>query len=133
MSFARDKFGVIALAACCAAVAAAPVAMAAAPSPMVQPAAASSPSAPVASDLAKHPGAVKSPMVGTFYRSAQPGSEAFASVGTKVREGDTLCIIEAMKLMNEINAEVDGVVVKCFVENGQAVQYGERLFAIKPA
>lgn len=76
---------------------------------------------------------VKSPIVGTFYRSSEPGAKAFADVGDAVRKGQVLCIIEAMKLMNEINAEIDGEVVKCYVENGQAVQYGERLFAIKPA
>jgi acetyl-CoA carboxylase biotin carboxyl carrier protein len=75
---------------------------------------------------------VKSPIVGTFYRSAEPGARAFAEVGDRVRKGQVLCIIEAMKLMNEINAECDGEVVKVYVENGQAVQYGERLFAVKP-
>jgi len=76
---------------------------------------------------------VKSPIVGTFYRSPEPGAKAFAEVGESVRKGQVLCIIEAMKLMNEINAECDGEVVKVYVENGQAVQYGERLFAIKPS
>jgi acetyl-CoA carboxylase biotin carboxyl carrier protein len=75
---------------------------------------------------------VKSPIVGTFYRSAEPGAKPYADVGETVRKGQVLCIIEAMKLMNEINADADGEVVKCYVENGQAVQYGERLFAIKP-
>jgi acetyl-CoA carboxylase biotin carboxyl carrier protein len=75
---------------------------------------------------------VKSPIVGTFYRSPEPGARAFAEVGETIRKGQVLCIIEAMKLMNEINAECDGEIVKAFVENGQAVQYGERLFAIKP-
>ena len=76
---------------------------------------------------------VKSPIVGTFYRASEPGAKPFAEVGDVVRKGQVLCIIEAMKLMNEINAECDGEVVKCYVENGQAVQYGERLFAIKPS
>ena len=76
---------------------------------------------------------VKSPIVGTFYRSPEPGAKAYAEVGDTVKKGQVLCIIEAMKLMNEINAEIDGEVVKCYVENGHAVQYGERLFAIKPA
>jgi acetyl-CoA carboxylase biotin carboxyl carrier protein len=76
---------------------------------------------------------VKSPIVGTFYRSAEPGARAYAEVGDMVKKGQVLCIIEAMKLMNEINAEIDGEVVKCYVENGHAVQYGERLFAIRPA
>jgi acetyl-CoA carboxylase biotin carboxyl carrier protein len=76
---------------------------------------------------------VKSPIVGTFYRASEPGAKLFAEVGQQVRKGQVLCIIEAMKLMNEINAECDGEVVKVYVENGQAVQYGERLFAVKPA
>ena len=76
---------------------------------------------------------IKSPIVGTFYRSSEPGAKPFADVGQQVRKGQVLCIIEAMKLMNEINAECDGEVVKVYVENGQAVQYGERLFAVKPA
>ncbi|HVZ23597.1 MAG TPA: acetyl-CoA carboxylase biotin carboxyl carrier protein [Vicinamibacterales bacterium] len=76
---------------------------------------------------------VKSPIVGTFYRSPEPGAKSFVDVGETVKKGQVLCIIEAMKLMNEINAECDGEVVKCFIENGQAVQYGERLFAIKPS
>ena len=76
---------------------------------------------------------VKSPIVGTFYRAAEPGAKPYAEVGDTVRRGQVLCIIEAMKLMNEINAEIEGEVIKVYVENGQAVQYGERLFAIKPA
>src|SRR5687768_8067481 len=76
---------------------------------------------------------VKSPIVGTFYRASEPAAKPFAEVGEKVKKGQVLCIIEAMKLMNEINAEIDGEVVKVYVENGQAVQYGERLLAIKPA
>jgi acetyl-CoA carboxylase biotin carboxyl carrier protein len=76
---------------------------------------------------------VKSPIVGTFYRAPEPGAKPYAEVGETVRKGQVLCIIEAMKLMNEINAECDGEVVKCYVENSQPVQYGERLFAIKPS
>ena len=76
---------------------------------------------------------VKSPIVGTFYRASEPGAKPFTEVGEVVKKGQVLCIIEAMKLMNEINAEVDGEVVKVYVENSQAVQYGERLFAIRPA
>jgi acetyl-CoA carboxylase biotin carboxyl carrier protein len=76
---------------------------------------------------------VKSPIVGTFYRAPEPGAKPYAEVGDTVRTGQVLCIIEAMKLMNEINAECDGEIVKCYVENGQPVQYGERLFAIKPS
>jgi acetyl-CoA carboxylase biotin carboxyl carrier protein len=75
---------------------------------------------------------VKSPIVGTFYRQSEPGAKPFAEVGQTVKKGQVLCIIEAMKLMNEINADIDGEIVKVYVENGQAVQYGERLFAIKP-
>ncbi len=75
---------------------------------------------------------VKSPIVGTFYRANEPGAKPLADVGDTVTKGQVLCIIEAMKLMNEINAECDGQVVKVYVENGQPVQYGERLFAIKP-
>jgi acetyl-CoA carboxylase biotin carboxyl carrier protein len=75
---------------------------------------------------------LKSPIVGTFYRASEPGAAPFAEVGAVVKKGQVLCIIEAMKLMNEINSDVDGEVVKVYVENGQPVQYGERLFAIKP-
>jgi len=76
---------------------------------------------------------VKSPIVGTFYRAAEPGAPPFVDTGQTVKKGQVLCIIEAMKLMNEINAECDGEIVKVYVENGQAVQYGERLFAIRPS
>ena len=75
---------------------------------------------------------VKSPIVGTFYRQSEPGAKPFADVGQAVKKGQVLCIIEAMKLMNEINSDCDGEIVKVYVENGQAVHYGERLFAIKP-
>ena len=75
---------------------------------------------------------VKSPIVGTFYRAAEPGAKDLVSVGDTVRKGQVLCIIEAMKLMNEIDSEYDGEVTSIYIENGQAVQYGERLFAIKP-
>ena len=85
-----------------------------------------------ATDEALDLAVVKSPIVGTFYRAPEPGAKSFAEVGDTVRKGQVLCIIEAMKLMNEINAECDGEIVKAYVENGQAVQYGERLFAIKP-
>ena len=75
---------------------------------------------------------IKSPIVGTFYRAPEPDAKPYADVGQMVRTGQVLCIIEAMKLMNEINAECDGEVVKVYVENGRAVHYGERLFAIRP-
>jgi acetyl-CoA carboxylase biotin carboxyl carrier protein len=74
---------------------------------------------------------VKSPIVGTFYRASEPGATPFAEIGDIVKQGQVLCIIEAMKLMNEIDSEYDGEVVRVFVENGQPVQFGERLFAIK--
>ena len=74
---------------------------------------------------------VKSPIVGTFYRSPEPGAPAFVDVGATVKKGQVLCIIEAMKLMNEIDSEYDGEVVGIYVESGQPVQYGERLFAIR--
>jgi acetyl-CoA carboxylase biotin carboxyl carrier protein len=77
--------------------------------------------------------AVKSPIVGTFYRSPDPNSPPFVSVGDRVKVGQVLCIIEAMKLMNEIEAEFAGEVLKIHVENGQPVQYGDALFTVRPA
>jgi acetyl-CoA carboxylase biotin carboxyl carrier protein len=74
---------------------------------------------------------VKSPIVGTFYRSPEPEAAPFAQVGDRVRKGQVLCIIEAMKLMNEITSDYDGEITNIYVENAQAVQYGERLFAIR--
>ena len=74
---------------------------------------------------------VKSPIVGTFFRAAEPGAAPIVDVGDVVKKGQVLCIIEAMKLMNEIDSEFDGEIVKVYVDNGQPVQYGERLFAIK--
>ena len=74
---------------------------------------------------------VKSPIVGTFYRCPEPGAAAFVEVGERVKKDQVLCIIEAMKLMNEITSEYDGEIVSAYVENGKPVQYGERLFAIK--
>jgi acetyl-CoA carboxylase biotin carboxyl carrier protein len=76
---------------------------------------------------------VKSPIVGTFYRSSEPGTPPFVEIGASVKKGQVLCIIEAMKLMNEIDSEYDGEIINVYVENGQPVQYGERLFAIKTA
>jgi acetyl-CoA carboxylase biotin carboxyl carrier protein len=75
---------------------------------------------------------IKSPIVGTFYASPSPGAEAFTRVGDHVESGQVLCIIEAMKLMNEIESDVAGEVMRIFVENGQPVEYGEPLFAIHP-
>ncbi len=75
---------------------------------------------------------VTAPIVGTFYRSPSPDAPPFVEVGTRVKKGQTLCVIEAMKLMNEVESEVDGVVVRILVENGQPVEYGEPLFLIDP-
>jgi acetyl-CoA carboxylase biotin carboxyl carrier protein len=74
---------------------------------------------------------VKSPMVGTFYRSSSPGAKSFAEVGQQVKEGDTICIIEAMKILNEIEADKAGTITKILAENGQAVEYGAPLFIIE--
>ncbi|HHK5984583.1 acetyl-CoA carboxylase biotin carboxyl carrier protein [Neisseria sp. P0004.S004] len=103
--------------------AAAPVA-----APAAAPAAAAPAAAPAARDLSN---AQKSPMVGTFYRAPGPNAAAFVEVGQQVKVGDTLCIIEAMKLMNEIEAEKSGVVKEILVENGTPVEYGEPLFIIE--
>ncbi|MBH2009924.1 MAG: acetyl-CoA carboxylase biotin carboxyl carrier protein [Xanthomonadaceae bacterium] len=75
--------------------------------------------------------AVKSPMVGTFYRSSSPGSNPFVEIGSVVKEGDTVCIIEAMKILNEIEADKSGTVTRILSENGQAVEYGQPLFIIE--
>ena len=74
---------------------------------------------------------LKSPMVGTFYRSSTPGGKSFVDIGQTIAEGDTLCIIEAMKLMNEIEADASGVITQILAENGQAVEYGQPLFVIE--
>ena len=74
---------------------------------------------------------IKSPMVGTFYRSAAPGSKPFVEVGDAVKEGDPLCIVEAMKLMNEIECDADGIVAEVYPKNAQPVEYGEPLFGIR--
>ena len=92
------------------------------------PAPAAAPVAVVAAEPTGH--IVKSPMVGTFYRSSAPGSPAFVEVGSTVKEGDTLCIIEAMKLLNEIDSDLSGVVTKILVDNGQPVEFGQPLFVI---
>ena len=96
-----------------------------------QQAAAPLPAAPVAPvDAAPTGHIVKSPMVGTFYRSAAPGTPPFIDIGAVVKEGDTLCIIEAMKLLNEIDADASGVIQQILVENGQPVEFGQPLFII---
>ena len=104
--------------------------------PVAAPQMAAAPAAATAAAAAPEPegedlAIVTSPIVGTFYRSAEPGAKAFVEVGDSVRKGQVLCIIEAMKLMNEIDSEHDGEVVSIYVQNGQAVQYGERLFAVR--
>jgi acetyl-CoA carboxylase biotin carboxyl carrier protein len=104
--------------------ASAPAALPAAP-PAPAPVAAAAPADEI--ELA----VVKSPIVGTFYRSPEPGAPPFVEVGAAVKKGQVLCIIEAMKLMNEIDSEYDGEVVNVYVESGQPVQYGERMFAIR--
>jgi len=97
-------------------------AVAAAPAPVV----AAEPVAPVESGHT-----VKSPMVGTFYRSANPGAKPFAEVGDAIKEGEPICIIEAMKIMNEIEADKSGTVKRILCENGQAVEFGQPLFIIE--
>jgi acetyl-CoA carboxylase biotin carboxyl carrier protein len=100
---------------------AAPIAAAvAAPAPPTEPAVPPQPEGHV----------VKSPMVGTFYRSASPGAKPFVEIGDDVQQGDTLCIVEAMKLMNEIEADATGAIKAILVENGQAVEFGQPLFVI---
>jgi acetyl-CoA carboxylase biotin carboxyl carrier protein len=88
--------------------------------------------APAAAPAAAEPQGhiIKSPMVGTFYRSSAPGAAAYVEVGSTVKEGDTLCLIEAMKLMNEIDADASGVIKQILVENGQPVEFGQPLFVI---
>ncbi len=103
-----------------------------APQPVAAPAAPApaAPAAEPAKPAAPEGHVVKSPMVGTFYRSASPGSKAFVDVGQSVNSGDTLCIIEAMKLLNEIDADQAGVIKAILVENGQPVEFGQPLFVI---
>jgi acetyl-CoA carboxylase biotin carboxyl carrier protein len=103
----------------------------AAPAPPAEPSPATLPVA--TGDTEVELAVVKSPIVGTFYRSSEPGAASFVEIGSTVKKGQVLCIIEAMKLMNEIDSEYDGEIVNIYVENGQPVQYGERLFAIRTA
>jgi acetyl-CoA carboxylase biotin carboxyl carrier protein len=98
------------------------------PAPVAVPAAAAAPAAAEAAAPAGH--TLKSPMVGTFYRASAPGAKPFVEVGQTVKSGDTICIIEAMKLLNEIEADQDGVIKEVLAENGQPVEYGEPLFII---
>jgi len=116
------------------------------PAPAAPPAAAAAaPLAAVPSSLGEAAGAlaaveadkslhmITSPMVGTFYRAPDPTAPPFADIGDPVKKGQTLCIVEAMKLMNEIESDVDGTVVEVFPENGKPVEFGQKLFAIRPA
>ena len=112
----------------------------AAPLPVAAPVAATAPvpaPAPPAAMPVEETGVdlavIKSPIVGTFYRSAEPGARAFVEVGDAVKKGQVLCIIEAMKLMNEIESDCDGEISAVYVENGRPVQFGDRLFAVKVA
>jgi acetyl-CoA carboxylase biotin carboxyl carrier protein len=110
----------------------APAPAAAAPAPAPAPAA-PAPSAAPAAPAGDEAGIiyVKSPMVGTFYKAASPESKAFAEIGTKITETSVVCIIEAMKIMNEIQSEVKGTIVEILVENGSPVEYGQKLFKVK--
>jgi len=117
---------------------------AAPPAPLALPAPSGGPAAPAAAagalsastgpdtaDAEIELAVVKSPIVGTFYRSSEPGDASFIEIGSTLKKGAVLCIIEAMKLMNEIDSEYDGEIANIYVGNGQPVQYGERLFAIR--
>ncbi|TDP71289.1 acetyl-CoA carboxylase biotin carboxyl carrier protein [Roseateles toxinivorans] len=104
----------------------APQTMVYAPAPAPVAAAAAAPAAPVETGHV-----VKSPMVGTFYRSSNPGSKPFVEIGSQVKEGDAVCIIEAMKIMNEIDADRAGTITQILCENGQAIEFGQPLFIIE--
>lgn len=123
-----NRVGAAPVAAAAPAVIATPVVASAAPAAAPAPAAAAEPAAaPVAAEDTR---TINSPMVGTFYRAPSPGAKPFADVGQKVKAGDTVCIIEAMKLLNEIETEYDGVIKEILVENGQPVEFGQPLFVI---
>ncbi len=109
---------------------AAPMVMAA---PVAAAPASTAAAAPIAAPVAEEPAGkvIKSPMVGTFYRSASPGSKPFAEVGDAIKEGEPVCIIEAMKIMNEIEADCSGKVLRILCENGQAVEFGQPLFVVE--
>ena len=120
-----NRVGAAPVAATAPAVIAAPVvAAAAAPAPAATSESAAAPA------VAEDTRTINSPMVGTFYRAPSPGAKPFADVGQKVKAGDTVCIIEAMKLLNEIETEYDGVIKEILVENGQPVEFGQPLFVI---
>lgn len=123
-----NRVGAAPVAAAAPAVTATPVVASAAPAAAPAPAVAAEPAAaPVAAEDTR---TINSPMVGTFYRAPSPGAKPFADVGQKVKAGDTVCIIEAMKLLNEIETEYDGVIKEILVENGQPVEFGQPLFVI---
>lgn len=123
-----NRVGAAPVAAAAPAVIATPVVASAAPAAAPVPAVAAEPAAaPVAAEDTR---TINSPMVGTFYRAPSPGAKPFADVGQKVKAGDTVCIIEAMKLLNEIETEYDGVIKEILVENGQPVEFGQPLFVI---
>jgi acetyl-CoA carboxylase biotin carboxyl carrier protein len=102
-----------------------------APAPALAPAGGAAPAAPAAAPEAPKGHTVKSPMVGTFYRASSPGAKSFVEVGSQVKEGETICIIEAMKILNEIEADKGGTITQILCENGQAVEYGQPLFVIE--
>lgn len=108
-----------------------PMAAPAALAPVAMPAAAVPAAAAAAAPQAPAGHVVKSPMVGTFYRASAPGAKSFVEVGSQVKEGETICIIEAMKILNEIEADKSGTVTQILCENGQAVEYGQPLFVIE--
>lgn len=123
-----NRVGAAPMATAAPAVIATPVVASAAPAAAPAPAVAAEPAAaPVAAEDTR---TINSPMVGTFYRAPSPGAKPFADVGQKVKAGDTVCIIEAMKLLNEIETEYDGVIKEILVENGQPVEFGQPLFVI---
>lgn len=124
-----NRVGAAPVAAAAPAVIATPVVAFAAPAAAPAPAVAAEPAAaPVAAEDTR---TINSPMVGTFYRAPSPGAKPFADVGQKVKAGDTVCIIEAMKLLNEVEADMDGTVKEVCVENGQPVEFGQSLFIIE--
>lgn len=110
----------------------APALPAAAPAPQAAPAAPSAPAQPAADDSSKYL-TIKAPMIGTLYRSANPESPAFVNVGDEVKKGQVICIIEAMKLFNEIESEVSGRIVKVLVDNSSPVEYDQPLFLVDPS
>lgn len=101
--------------------------------PIAVPAVAAAPLTPAVAVEETGISTIKSPMVGTFYTAASPDSSAFVKVGQKVNQDSAVCIIEAMKVMNEIQAEMNGTITECLIENGEAVEYGQPLFKIKTA